>query len=621
MATESDTAETLTRGSGFQFKELKGRLFEALLVAGTLVGLVALAVLFSFIFFDAFGPLAASLEWYLLFFGTLVAPVSGFTLYSRRDPSVRAANARASAAVFGGLAFSLAAYVVLTAVGPYGALVYPVTVGLLTLSVFAYSRYTERSMLAGPAITLAAVLAVVWTFGSEVLVFPLVDAVFALGDGLLGWVPVLGSLPVPVSRGLIVTGITVGLPTLVTAGYAVRRRALRVGALGVPVVLALSALGTAGLDRLLRPYLEILAAWLAYVGIIGVPVAALVAVVVARQYGRRPGLLAAGGVLGGNLVVGGVALSVSVDPSLWVVLFSGLAVPTAYVVGDAVVTNRDGRVGVLGPFIIVGGILLGASLEGVLSLTGPDTWVTPTLLLNSWNGIDAVEAGAYPSLVGSIMIVSFMALMAFPVGVGAAIYLEEYAPDTGWKGRLANLLELNISNLAGVPSVVYGLLGLALFNNTLNFAPGLVFSAAATLGLLILPIVIVSSQEAVRSVPDSLREASYGMGASRWQTLRNVVLPEAVPGILTGTILALGRAIGETAPLIIIAVSTTTFTAPDGLFAGGAALPLKIFSASANAIPEYRKGVVAALAVVLLVLMLTMNAVAIVIRNRYQRDH
>ena len=113
--------------------------------------------------------------------------------------------------------------------------------------------------------------------------------------------------------------------------------------------------------------------------------------------------------------------------------------------------------------------------------------------------------------------------------------------------------------------------------------------------------------------------ASYGMGGSRWQTLRNVVLPEAVPGILTGTILALGRAIGETAPLIIIAVPTTTFSTPDGLFASGAALPLRIFSSSANAIPEYRKGVVAALAVVLLVLMLTMNAIAIVVRNRYQR--
>jgi phosphate ABC transporter membrane protein 2, PhoT family (TC 3.A.1.7.1) len=216
------------------------------------------------------------------------------------------------------------------------------------------------------------------------------------------------------------------------------------------------------------------------------------------------------------------------------------------------------------------------------------------------------------------MIVGLMALMAFPVGVGAAIYLEEYAPDSGWRGRLASVIELNIANLAGVPSVVYGLLGLALFQNFLNYAPGLVFSASATLGFLILPIVIVSAQEALKAVPDSLREASYGMGASRWQTVRSVVLPEAVPGILTGTILALGRAIGETAPLIVIAVATATSSAPDGVFSTGAALPLRLFAASANFDPAYRTGVVAALAIVLLVLMLTMNAVAIIIRNRYQ---
>jgi phosphate transport system permease protein len=621
MATESDTAEGLKRAGGFQYREIKGKVFEAILIASTLVGLVSLFVLFAFIFFDAFGPLAASLEWYLLFFGTLVAPVSGFTLYSRRNPAVREVNAKATAAVFGGLAFSLAAFIILKSISPYAVLVYLVTVGLLPLSVVAYGRYAEQSMFVGPGIVLAVVFAIIWTFGSEVLVFPLVDATFALGEGLLGGIPLLGSLPIPVGRDIIVTGVTVGVPTLVTGLYAARRRAFKTGAVGVPVILVLSALGTAGLDRLIRPYLDILAAWLAYAGVIGVLVAGTVAVVVARRWDFRSGVLAAGAVLVGNLAVGGLGLSLSVDPSLWVVLFSGLVVPTAYVVGDAVVTNRDGRVGVLGPFIIIGGILVGAYLEGVFSITGPDTWVTPTILLNAWNGITPSEAGAYPSIVGSLMIVSVMALMAFPVGVGAAIYLEEYAPETGLKGRLAKLLELNIANLAGVPSVVYGLLGLGLFNNLLNFGPGLVFSAAATLGFLILPIVIVSAQEAIRSVPDSLREASYGMGASRWQTLRNVVLPEAVPGILTGTILALGRAIGETAPLIIIAVPTTTFTAPNGLFASGAALPLKIFSSSANAIPEYRKGVVAALAVVLLVLMLTMNAVAIVIRNRYQREN
>ncbi|MFC7193775.1 phosphate ABC transporter permease PstA [Halosimplex aquaticum] len=235
--------------------------------------------------------------------------------------------------------------------------------------------------------------------------------------------------------------------------------------------------------------------------------------------------------------------------------------------------------------------------------------------------MDAGQAGVYPQIVGSIIVVGVMALMAFPVGVGAAVYLEEYAAETGWSGRLATLLEVNISNLAGVPSVVYGILGLALFRNTLGFGTGIVVSAAGTLGLLILPIVVVSAQEALRSVPDSLRQASYGMGASRWQTLRNVVLPEAVPGILTGTILALARAIGETAPLVVIAVATTTYSPPTGLFSSATVLPLQIYAAHSNFDAAFRHGVVPAAAVVLLTLMLLMNTTAIVIRNRYERDH
>jgi len=166
--------------------------------------------------------------------------------------------------------------------------------------------------------------------------------------------------------------------------------------------------------------------------------------------------------------------------------------------------------------------------------------------------------------------------------------------------------------------VVYGLLGLALFRQVFGLQPGILIAAAATLGLLSLPIVIVASQEALRSVPNEYRLGSYGMGASRWQTLRNVVLPEAVPGILTGTILALGRAIGETAPLVMIGVATTRFSPPNGLFSGATALPLQIFAAAGNAKPEYRTGVLAAAAIVLLVLMLVMNATAILIRNRYE---
>jgi phosphate transport system permease protein len=615
MATES---ETLRHSGRFSLAAVKGKLFEAVLVVATLVGLVALVMLFGFMFVDAVSPGSASAEWYLLFFGTLVGPVSAFTLYSRRHPAVRSANARASAAVFGGLALSLAAFVVLKAMSPYGPLTYVITVGGLPLSVAAYGRYAEETQFVGPAVVLATLLAVVWTLGSEVLLSPLLDVAFELGVRLLGGLPVLGSVPVPLDRGLTVTAIAAGVPTLVAASALLRRRRSPDRLLVVLAVLALSVAGTTGLDGLLRPYLELLPQWMAYGGVVGVPVVGTLALVVSRRRGPRSGLVAAGTAVGGALLVAVVALTVSVNPRLLVVLSLGVGVPTVYVVGRTVLTDRDGRVGVAGPFIIVGGILLGAYIDQSLSVTGPDTWVTPTLLVESWDGLFPTEAGAYPSTVGSILIVGLMALLAFPVGVGAAIYLEEYAPDSGWRGRLASVIELNIANLAGVPSVVYGLLGLALFQNLLDFAPGLVFSASATLGFLILPIVIVSAQEALKSVPDSLREASYGMGASRWQTVRSVVLPEAVPGILTGTILALGRAIGETAPLIVIAVATATSSAPEGLFSGGAALPLRLFSASANFDPAYRTGVVAALAIVLLVLMLTMNAIAIIIRNRYQ---
>jgi phosphate transport system permease protein len=613
MATEPDTADAIRREKRFRPADLKGIAFEGLLVASTLVGILALIVLFGYMFVDAIGPMAASAQWWLIFFATLVAPTSAFALYARRRPAVRLMNARAFAAVFGGLAISLAAWVVFDATGPHGILLYVVLASVSPLLIAGYANYVERSMFVGPAMLLTTLAAVLWTFGTEVLVFGFVDLIAVIFDP----VPVLGSLRLPVGLPILVTAVTVGAPTLAVLSYVRRRRGSARTYLLVPVIAVLSGLGTAGFDFWLQPTVDILADWVAFLGLVGVPAAAFVAVAVTRRATTRESLMAGGAVIAGNLAVGAVTLAVGIDPSFWIVLFSGAVVPTGYVVGDAVIRDRDGIVGLAGPFVLVGGVLLGAFLEDVVDATGPDTWLTPTLLLNSWNGIDPAEAGAYPSIVGSIMIVSIMALMSFPVGVGAAIYLEEYAPNTGWAGRFANFVEINIANLAGVPSVVYGLLGLSLFNNALDFPPGIVLSAGATLGLLILPIVIVSAQEAIRSVPDSLRQGSYGMGASRWQTLRNVVLPEAIPGILTGTILALGRAIGETAPLIVISVPVFAGT-PDGLFSSGAALPLRIFASSANAIPAYRTGVLAALAVVLLVLMLTMNAIAIVLRNRVE---
>jgi phosphate transport system permease protein len=360
--------------------------------------------------------------------------------------------------------------------------------------------------------------------------------------------------------------------------------------------------------------------WLLFVLLVTLPASLAVGWFLARHHGRRVGLGVGVAAPAATFALGVALLAQGVDPSLWVVLVSAFAVPVAAVYGDALVRREEGRVGLLGPAVVVGGVLAGAWLEAALGLAGLDAWLTPTLLLDSWSSRTPEAAGVYPQIVGSIMIVGVMAIMSFPVGVGAAIYLEEYAPATGWRGRLATALDVNISNLAGVPSVVYGLLGLALFRQGLGLQPGIVVAAGATLGLLILPIVIVSSQEALRSVPDELRQGSYGLGASRWQTVRNVVLPEAVPGILTGTILALGRAIGETAPLVMIGVATTRFSPPDGLFSGATALPLQIFAAKGNNIPEYRTGVVAATALVLLALMLAMNATAILVRNRYQNE-
>jgi phosphate transport system permease protein len=420
---------------------------------------------------------------------------------------------------------------------------------------------------------------------------------------------------------VLVFAVFGGLPPVVVAAYGrVAEESTYVGpAIPVSVILGI---GVGGLVYpVIRPPVGVLAAWIAYVGFVTVPVAAVLGRIVAQERTPTAGGVVAGGVLVSAAVVAVAGIVTGGNTSLWVVLYSAAVVPVVFVVGRTVQRRPEGRIGVLGPFVLVGGILVGATLERILGIKGVESFLTPTLLLNSWDGLTASNAGVYPQIVGSVVVVGFMAVLAFPVGVGAAIYLEEYAPDSGWGGRLASLLEVNISNLAGVPSVVYGLLGLALFRNTLGFGTGVVFAASGTLGLLILPIVVVSAQEAIRSVPDSLRQASYGVGASRWQTLRNVVLPEAVPGILTGTILALARAVGETAPLVIIAVATTTYSPPSGLFSSATALPLQIFAARSNVDEAFRHGVVPAAAVVLLTLMLLMNATAIVVRNKYQREH
>lgn len=225
------------------------------------------------------------------------------------------------------------------------------------------------------------------------------------------------------------------------------------------------------------------------------------------------------------------------------------------------------------------------------------------------------RAGIYPAMMGSVFVIALVALFSLPLGVGAAIYLEEYAPNH----LLTRAIETNISNLAGVPSIVYGLLGLGIFVTLFDMEDGTVLVGGMTLTLLILPIVIISSQEAIKSVPDSHRHASYGVGATQWQMIRSVVLPEAAPGIMTGLILALARAIGETAPLIMIGAATSIFTPPKGLFSSFSAMPIQIFAWSDLPNPDFQHGVTPAGVVILLAIMLLMNSTAVFIRHRLQK--
>jgi len=223
------------------------------------------------------------------------------------------------------------------------------------------------------------------------------------------------------------------------------------------------------------------------------------------------------------------------------------------------------------------------------------------------------QAGILPGLVGSIYLILLTAAMALPVGVGAAVYLEEY----GKKGWLANVIEVNISNLAGVPSIIYGLLGLEVFVRTVGMGRS-ILAGACTMALLILPIVIMASREALRTVPDSLREGAYALGATHWQVTRQVVLPMALPGILTGAILAISRAIGEAAPLIVVGALAYIAFLPDSVSSPFTVLPIQIFNWVSRPQEEFLVNAAAG-SVVLLVTLLILNSVAIFLRNRLQK--
>ena len=220
------------------------------------------------------------------------------------------------------------------------------------------------------------------------------------------------------------------------------------------------------------------------------------------------------------------------------------------------------------------------------------------------------KGGIRPAIFGSILLGILVMLIAVPIGVGAALYLEEYAPKAWW----TDVIEINIANLAGVPSIVYGLLGLGVFYYLLGFGPSLI-TGALTLSLLSLPIIIVTAREAIRSVPNSLKEASYGLGTTKWQTVWNHVLPYAIPGILTGVILSVSRAIGDAACLLVIG-SVSFLTFDPGLFQRFMALPIQIYSYITRPEPGFANAAAATI-IVLLFVVLVLNGIAIYFRNRF----
>ncbi|MCA9771968.1 MAG: phosphate ABC transporter permease PstA [Myxococcales bacterium] len=259
---------------------------------------------------------------------------------------------------------------------------------------------------------------------------------------------------------------------------------------------------------------------------------------------------------------------------------------------------------------LAGLVLLTLLLYSLFRDGGP--WLSWGLLENYPSRFPE-KAGIKSALWGSVWLIAMTALFAVPLGIGAAIYLEEYAG----RSRLNTIIDINIANLAGVPSIVYGILGLALFVRGLGLGRS-VLAGALTMSLLVLPVIVIASREALKAVPDSLRQAGYALGATRWQVIRSHVLPAALPGMLTGVILALSRVIGETAPLIMIGALTFVAFTPEGPMDEFTTLPIQIFNWASRPQHDFHS-LAAAGILVLLAVLLTMNATAVLLRHRFQK--
>ena len=605
MATESQSNQF------GRVSRLKGQVFESVTFGASIIGILALAALLVYVTIDAFQLEAASPEWLLVYFLTLVLPYIGFCLYG----TDRQIQKRTGLILGGGLVGTAAVFtaieLLITSIPRLNwQLLY---LFLVVLPVTGYVTVVGSNTPTG-AVGFGLLGRLAGGAGLGLWIF-VVFVVFDLQMYFL--IYTLALLPAGVIAYALRRWELVGRFVSPDSGGSSGMVALldRVLTLAVGLVGMIAAVTVRPIIPVYPTDLIILA-WS-----VVVPVTGLVTLLTVRKYDRRTGLAVGAAVLAASLG-GGFGLSmVAFSQSASVLLMLGTAAPTVTYI-NRVLRSSEGRVGLVFPLLLVGGALVGAVIVNAVGIQSPDPWLdlsyirgTPTTQTTQ-----ARSAGLYPAIVGSIIIITLTALISFVLGVGTAVFLEEYTRDSGVIGAVSRLIQVNIANLAAVPSVVYGLLGLAVFVNLAGFGVGTAISASLTLSLLILPITVISAQEAIRSVPDELRDGSFAMGATRWQTTKNVVLPEAMPGILTGIILALGRAIGETAPLIMIGMATISFSPPANIFSQLSAMPMLIYSWANNPSPEFRFGVVAAGVLTLLAVLLAMNATAIVIRNKYERS-
>jgi phosphate transport system permease protein len=573
-----------------RISRVRGKIFESIAFASSVLGIAALALLLVFVVVDAFGLDAADDGWLLAYVATLVVPTLSLWCYRLGDRRL---------VVRSGLALVL---------GAPAALAIDTLLGALGISI--------------PTLDweLLYLFAVVLPVTARILVTGRDGPVGATANGFVG--RLFGGLMLGVAILLVfevldpqlwflVYTLSV-LPTVAITVYERQPGNSSFGLLKLPVAI-LGLVAAIGLHTLLIFYTPY---WAFHVWSLAVPVAVAVAFVGDGTRTRRGKLMVAGLILlalaGGSLAIGTQGIAASYG--LFVLL--GLVPAGRY--AASVVDRRPERIGLLAPVVLGAGVVAGTLLVSALGIAGPEPWLDWGFLTNPPSGTPS-KAGFYPPIVGSVMIITVVAVLSFAFGVGTAVFLEEYTADEGLVGSITRLIQINIANLAAVPSVVYGLLGLGLFANFLGFGLGTVLTAGLTLSLLILPITIIAAQEALRAVPDELRQGSDAMGATRWQTTRNVVIPEALPGIFTGTILALGRAIGETAPLLLVGAVTARTAAPSSIFDQVAAMPLQLFNWYGQPNP-FPRGVVPAGVVTLLFVLLVMNGTAIILRNKYERS-